>query len=239
MTRRWIRLDAEWEESGWIDALPGDVSGCWPKLLAWVKLRGKAGRCRRPASPVLARRWKVSVEVVECLLMAAVHDEAIAYDGDDMIVMNWKTYQEPDPTAAERKRQQRAREESERHGDVTAVTRDIDKGGRDPSRDPQPPTLELQYSSDFEAVWSVCRRGSKRQALHQYRRAVPAKVTHEALLLAWKAHVSAAREPQYVKHLERWIRDERWLEAPATKNGNGSHPREVPVGNGSAARYVR
>lgn len=230
--RRWIRLDAEWEESGWLDALPGEVSGCWPKLLVWVKLRGKGGRCRRPANAVLAKKWNVSPDVVECLMMAGAHDEAIAFDGDDMVITAWSEYQEPDPTAAERKRQQREREAENGHAVSHRDTRDR---GCDPSRDPRPPTPELQYSSDFEAVWSVCRRGSKRQAEHQYRRAVPARVSHDVLLSAWKSHVSSASEPKYVKHLERWIRDERWLEQPAT---NGTKPKERPVGAGSAARFV-
>lgn len=79
--------------------------------------------------------------------------------------------------------------------------------------EPEPEPEEEPHSSErFEEVWSVARRGSKRQAIHQYRRAVPSKVSHEALLAAWKAHVSAASGEQYVAHLFRWIRDERWEE---------------------------
>lgn len=82
-------------------------------------------------------------------------------------------------------------------------------------------------TSDFEEVWDVCRRGSKKNALAEYRKAVPQKVSHEKLLESWRAHVAAAREEQFVAHLFRWIRDERWDEkppgAPNGVNGLGLH----------------
>lgn len=108
--RRWIRLDVEWEESAWLDALSGQAAGCWPRLLCWVKLRGKRGRCRAPDPSVLARRWRVPRQAVDELVRAAIQDGALEADGDEIVVVNWAEYQEPDPTAAERKRRQRERE---------------------------------------------------------------------------------------------------------------------------------
>ena len=127
MTRRWIRLDTEWDESGWIDALEGQAAGCWPRLLCWVKLRGRKGQCRTPDRSTLARRWRVTRTAVDELMDAALLDGALRIDGDILIVVNWDQYQEPDPTASERKRRQRERErqqEEESHGNVTHVTRD-------------------------------------------------------------------------------------------------------------------
>lgn len=117
--RRWIRLDAEWEESGWLDGLSGQAAGCWPRLLCWVKLRGKGGRCKRPDPSVLARRWRVARQAVDELMHAAVKDEALEIDGNDIVVVNWAQYQEPDPTATQRKRKQRRRERSRSVTDVT------------------------------------------------------------------------------------------------------------------------
>lgn len=92
------------------------------------------------------------------------------------------------------------------------------------SSDPADPTLELELqeqpppappkalATDFEDMWEVCRRGSKKKAWAEYQKAVPAKVDAEAIHDAWVAHVEDAREEQYVAHLFRWIRDERWDE---------------------------
>lgn len=77
--------------------------------------------------------------------------------------------------------------------------------------------------SDFEEVWLLSKRGSKKKALDQYRKAVPSKVSHPDLLAAQRAHVAAARSSEYVAHLWRWIRDERWEEAQPSANGSGPH----------------
>ena len=69
----------------------------------------------------------------------------------------------------------------------------------------------------FEEVWAVSRRGSKKKALAEYRKAVPKKTSHEALLAGWRAHVESASEERYISHLFRWVRDERWDERPAAR----------------------
>ena len=133
MTSRWIRLDVEWDESGWIDALDGQAAGCWPRLLCWVKLRGKKGQCKIPDRGTLARRWRVTRQAVVELMDAALQNGALRIDGELLIVVNWGEYQEPDSTASERKARQRERErqQKEGHGNVTGVTRDTPVTGRD------------------------------------------------------------------------------------------------------------
>ena len=96
MTSRWIRLDAEWDESGWIDALDGQAAGCWPRLLCWVKLRGKKGQCKIPDRGTLARRWRVTRQAVVELMDAALQNGALRIDGEFLVVVNWDKYQEPD-----------------------------------------------------------------------------------------------------------------------------------------------
>lgn len=122
--RRWIRLDADWEESPWLHALEGDAAGCWPRLLCWVKLRGKGGRCRWPTPAVLAHTWRVPEPVVGRLLAGALDDGAVVREENELLVTNWDTYQEPDRTAADRKRRQREKEEMSR------------RDNRDTHRDP-------------------------------------------------------------------------------------------------------
>ena len=103
--RRWIRLDVGWEDSEWLDALDGAAAGCWPRLLCWVKREGVGGRCKRPSPGVLARRWRVTRDIVTCLEDAAIEDEALVIEGDEWIVTNWDEYQNVDATATERQRQ--------------------------------------------------------------------------------------------------------------------------------------
>lgn len=109
MSRKWIRLDVEWEESGWLDAMSGQAAGCWPRLLCHVKLRGKKGRCHSPDPSVLARRWRVTRQAVDELIAGAVKDGAVVIHGDELEVTNWTAYQEVDKTAAGRMRKMRAR----------------------------------------------------------------------------------------------------------------------------------
>lgn len=140
MTRRWIRLDAEWEESGWVAALPGQSRGCWPRLLCWVKLRGKRGRCRWPDHAVLADHWSVPRRAVDVMLEGALGDGAVRRDESELVVVKWADYQEPDATATERKRRQRRHLE----GVTPESRRDNRDIPRDPSRDHRPPTEELK-----------------------------------------------------------------------------------------------
>jgi hypothetical protein len=83
---------------------------------------------------------------------------------------------------------------------------------------------ESRDTSDFEAVWALSRRGSKKKALDQYRRAIT-KTDHDTILSARKTHVDAVSHPQYIKHLERWLRDECWADVETV-----SHT--TPVGDG-------
>lgn len=125
-TSRWIRLDADWEDSPWLDALSGEAAGCWPRILCLVKRSGVKGRLRAPDHGVLARRWRVSRESVGELVDAATADGALILTDGDWLITGWSTYQ--DPTARERKQRERERKHpSDSHAEsrnVTHVTRD-------------------------------------------------------------------------------------------------------------------
>lgn len=77
-----------------------------------------------------------------------------------------------------------------------------------------------EYTPEFDELWKVSRRGDKPTAFREYLKAVPAKATHADVLAARQAHVEAAREEQFVAHLQRWLKGERWLEV----SGNGHRP---------------
>lgn len=128
---KWLRLNAEWEESAWLMAISGHASGCWPRLLSWVKMRGKKGRVKEPARAVLADRWKVPLETVNELMDAALAEGAkgdadpggIRIEGGELVVVQWLTWNPDDPKAAQRKRDQRERDKlSESHGQSRTVT---------------------------------------------------------------------------------------------------------------------
>lgn len=107
---RWIRLNVDWEDSAWLDAISGQAAGCWPRLLCLAKRDGKGGRFKQPDSSVLARRWRVPRQAVDELIAAAIKDGALEADSGFLTVVNWAQFQEPDPNATERKRNQRARQ---------------------------------------------------------------------------------------------------------------------------------
>lgn len=140
---RWLRLDAAWEDSEWLDELDGVASGSWPRILSYVKTHGIRGICKRPSLRVLARKWRVPAESIEALEDAAVADGALAIEDDEWIVTNWSKYQPSDPKAADRKRRQRERREKSRMSrrdmrDTGGTGRDQegpDGTPRDPSRD--------------------------------------------------------------------------------------------------------
>jgi hypothetical protein len=149
--RPWIRLDAEWEESGWVSDLSGQSRGCWPRLLCWVKLRGKKGRCRWPDPRALAKAWRVPQAAVEAMLEGAIVDHAIERDIDDLVVINWPKYQEPDPTAVDRKRRQRERESATAEPETTPkpMSHQVTHTSRNVTRDTVTrPLTEKTHPSD-------------------------------------------------------------------------------------------
>jgi DNA-binding transcriptional ArsR family regulator len=88
------------------------------------------------------------------------------------------------------------------------------------------------YPSEFEEVWSVHPRGSKKDALPEYRSAVPDRITHDRLLKALTSYVrSEVRDDFKGVHLHRWIRDDRWDEQFAEPSVNGKAPHDDWMAN--------
>lgn len=106
---RWIRLNADYADSAWLDALPGDVRRLWPDVLCWVKLKGVGGVCKAPDLEVIAKRLDTPRERLSTLLHAAVQDGAMEVTKDTWVVTNWAVHQPYDLTATERQRKHRAK----------------------------------------------------------------------------------------------------------------------------------
>jgi hypothetical protein len=148
----------------------------------------------------LGERWRWSKDRVkrfmsELEVRTAIKTVRETPDGTVYHIVNYDTY------AVARDSNRDSESDSKRDSGETAARQEQERNK---------PTTTL--SSDFTEVWEVCRRGSKKKALDQYRRAVPSKVEHDTLIAKWREHVERASEPEYVAHLFRWIRDERWEE---------------------------
>jgi hypothetical protein len=128
----------------------------WIKLLCYVKRDGRKGEAAMMTPKVAAKRWDVSVRAVQEMLRAAVEekDGGLKVEGRSWQVVKWDEYQEPDRTAATRKRRQRERES---HGGVTGVT---PMSRRDTvARDHRPPTTDRTAPSSEGAVPHQRARG--------------------------------------------------------------------------------
>lgn len=83
-------------------------------------------------------------------------------------------------------------------------------GDTKPPRETGPAKLP-NYTPEYEELWAEARgRGSKKKAFDQYKRHVPSVIEHADLLAAWCNYVDSVSEDKFIKHLERWIRDQAW-----------------------------
>jgi hypothetical protein len=133
MAERWLRLNATWGESEWLIVLPPLQRLTWIEILCWVKLRGVAGRCRRPSTASVRVRTGVPEADIEALEKAAVEAEALAIEGDEWVIVKWDKYQKPDPTSAQRQR--KYRKEKSRLSPLRRDKAFHSVTVRDPSRD--------------------------------------------------------------------------------------------------------
>ena len=89
------------------------------------------------------------------------------------------------------------------------------------------------YPKEFEVVWKIHSRGTKRTAHEEWRRAVGEVITQEELVTALRGYVQTLTPDFQGVHLWRYIRDARWEEAhevPGVLKRNiitGSAPMKV------------
>ena len=82
------------------------------------------------------------------------------------------------------------------------------------------------YTSAFEELWKIHRRGPKVKAATAYRVALKSGVTHNEIVDALKTYVQTFTDNFRGQHLFRWLRDERWEEEFEVK-GSGYHPELI------------
>ena len=111
-TSRWIRLDTTWDHSEWVAAMDPEAQLAWVKLLCHVKAHGYAGSVKRLTPAVAARVWGLRVTSVTEMEAAAIEDEALVIEDDEWIITSWSERQS-DPTAAERMRRYRERQQED------------------------------------------------------------------------------------------------------------------------------
>ena len=203
----------DWRKDPCVQALDHEHKGVWIDLLCIMNETSERGRLVLPnGTPMpddaIARnlgldeaKWKQTRSKLLALGVASEDEDGVLYNRrivrDDAI------------------RQVRA-EAGRKGGQASKPKQTRSKSKAKPGSSVSSSSSASAIS--FDEVWSVCRRGSRKKALDQYRAVVPSKVSHDRLLLAWRAHVRSASSPEYVAHLFRWIRDERWDEEHAPES---------------------
>ena len=86
-------------------------------------------------------------------------------------------------------------------------------------------TTRTTYTSAFEQVWSVHRRGSKSKAFDAYRAAVSNGITHDDLLRHLRAYTDGFDKNFKGAHLFRWIREKRWEEQDRSGTRTTTEPQ--------------
>ena len=97
MTRRWLRLDVEWDASEWLVGLEPAAQLAWVKLLGWVKVEGAGGTCEAQPVATLAAAWKLPEGVVRDLLAVAECAGELDVAEGRMRVTKWTNYVVPRP----------------------------------------------------------------------------------------------------------------------------------------------
>jgi hypothetical protein len=111
---RWIRLDAHWSCSEWLESLDWCVRAVWPELLCLVKRSGMRGRLKcRPVSRI-AGEMGIPTEYVQQLIDAALADGAMTIEDRHYVVTKWVQYQPKDSTERSQLHRARRAEEAEK-----------------------------------------------------------------------------------------------------------------------------
>lgn len=104
---RWVRLNVDWHESDWLEALEFPVRCTWPLLLCYIKTHGYAGKCRAISPRRLASVMNAPCDAIMDILDAATVSNALRVTGENWEIVNWSKYQGDDTN---RDRQRRFRD---------------------------------------------------------------------------------------------------------------------------------
>lgn len=238
--RRWIRLDVTWSRSEWLITLRPGGRLSWIELLAYVKANGVTGRAKAMTAIAAGRTWGIPPKDVESMMSAAVTDGALELESGDWIVTGWATYQETDPTAAERMRRMREKEQEKESSKDAAPepvtrngrneTRNTHNRGRNPSRDRDLDPKALTTTSrahSRSARWKFCPEEWRPKQGHADL-AAELHVDMVAEEAAFRVHEFKDPKSDADKAFYGWIR----RTASHFRNGNGNgkrHPKKRRV----------
>jgi len=122
LERKWFKLYINWSASHWLEDLEPGPRLCWPLILEYVKCIGTRGQVAVKAKRI-ASHFDVPEEWITVLLEAAVNGDAVKFDGRNLIVNNWRRYQQ-DNTAPERMARYRSKKkEQQSESEVTPSDR--------------------------------------------------------------------------------------------------------------------
>jgi len=207
MSNRWLRIDTTWSQSEWLAELEPECRLVWIELLCYTKAHGTDGRVK--AGHVALRRVTgVTRDVVAKLVTAAIEHGALEFDDGMWVVTGWQKYQ-GDPTSAERSRRYR---QGRQQDTKTVTSRSVTRVDRDVTPTETETETRNTYTSDFEQVWAIHRKGGKAKAAAAYAKAIR-KTTQDVITQSLKAYTDTLRPPQFTgQHLHRWLDEERWEE---------------------------
>lgn len=116
---RWFRVNCDWWESEWVNALEPEACLSWILLLGRVKTHGLGGRLKIASTALLARQWPVGEKGIKQMLKAAEDNGALIVDGDSWIIAGWSKYQ-GDESNADRQKRFREQKRLENEGQTEA-----------------------------------------------------------------------------------------------------------------------
>ncbi len=226
---RWLRLDVGCFESEWLAALDPVAQHAWTRLLLHVKGVGVGGSAKRMGPTAVQKVWAITPLRFHEMENAALKDGALRIEDGWWVVTGWDKYQKPDRTNSIRQKNFRDRIDeddnavTERYAALSGVMGalpvevEVKQLTSKATSKPTAPT----YTDDFMNVWSLYPRGSKAKAFAEYRKAVPARITHPELATSYQRYVEREVTDSFAGwDTFRWIRDGRWEQY---LNGNGVH----------------
>jgi hypothetical protein len=110
----------------------------------------------------------------------------------------------------------------------------ISKRYQDDPLETETETKKNTYTSEFEELWKIHRKGSKPKAATAYSKAIR-KVEADVITQSLKAYVGTLRPPQFTgQHLHRWLEEERWeeMEAPSAEDARAHLERQLRLIHG-------
>ena len=193
----------------------------------WIKVHRELldnrqwSECSPSASKLLVEMWLIASEDESGVIDKDLADLAFRLrrpeaemrrDVEELVAQRFITVDEIDASNVLATRLQDATPERETEREVEAETK-AEKKKKSPA-----------YSEEFEAVWSLHRRGPKAKAFESYKKALRGGTAHEDILSGLESYVANELDENFKgAHLFRWIDGAMWEQdnGPKKKKARG------------------